>query len=124
MREYEDETLLIANNLSRYVQPAELDLRQFKNRLPMELVGGVCFPKIGDLPYFLTFSPHAFYWFQLMKVEEPGEIAAEAVEKAAQAVHVSTKISGTTGRRKKKRATQREIKTKAKAIISKAVICF
>ncbi|MCK5241061.1 maltose alpha-D-glucosyltransferase [bacterium] len=113
LREYEDETLLIANNLSRYVQPAELDLRQFKNRLPMELVGGVCFPKIGDLPYFLTFSPHAFYWFQLMKVEEPGEIAAEAVEKAAQAVHVSTKISGTTGRRKKKRATQREIKTKA-----------
>jgi maltose alpha-D-glucosyltransferase/alpha-amylase len=25
----------------------------------------VPFPLIGELPYLLTFGPHAFYWFEL-----------------------------------------------------------
>lgn len=65
IRTYKDETLLIASNLSRYAQPAELDLRTFNGRVPVELVGEVKFPAIGELPYLLTFGPHAFYWFKL-----------------------------------------------------------
>lgn len=67
MRTYEDETLLIVNNLSRYVQPVELDLKQYDGRVPVELWGNTKFPKIGELPYFLTLGPHSFYWFRLIE---------------------------------------------------------
>lgn len=65
IRHYENETLLIVSNLSRYVQPVELDLKKYNGWMPVELMGGVQFPKIGELPYFLTFGPHSFYWFRL-----------------------------------------------------------
>jgi maltose alpha-D-glucosyltransferase/alpha-amylase len=67
IRAYEDETLLILNNLSRYVQPVELDLKHCAGWEPLELWGNVKFPKIGELPYFLTLGPHSFYWFRLNK---------------------------------------------------------
>ncbi len=69
IRHYEDETLLIVNNLSRYVQPVELDLYGYDGWEPLELWGNVKFPKIGKLPYFLTLGPHSFYWFRLMQTK-------------------------------------------------------
>lgn len=66
-RTYENEVLLIANNLSRYVQPVELDLSQYNGWNMLELWGNVKFPRIGELPYFLTLGPHGFYWFRLIK---------------------------------------------------------
>ena len=42
------------NNLSRFPQPVELDLRRSKGCRPVELIGGVHFPPIGELPYLLT----------------------------------------------------------------------
>jgi len=71
IRAYGDETLLIVNNLSRYVQPVELNLSHYNGWAPVELMGRVKFPKIGELPYFLTFAPHGFYWFRLMPPETP-----------------------------------------------------
>ena len=65
LRQYEDEVVLIAANLSRYPQCVELDLSQFKGMVPMALVGHTKFPPIGELPYFLTLGGHAIYWFQL-----------------------------------------------------------
>ena len=53
------------NNLSRFSQPAELDLSEFRGAVPVELIGGVRFPAIGELPYFITLGPHNFYWFRL-----------------------------------------------------------
>jgi maltose alpha-D-glucosyltransferase/alpha-amylase len=67
IRAYQDEILLIVNNLSRYVQPVELDLKKYNGLEPVELWGNVKFPKIGELPYFLTLGPHGFYWFRLSK---------------------------------------------------------
>jgi maltose alpha-D-glucosyltransferase/alpha-amylase len=64
-REYDDELLLIVNNLSRFAQPVELDLRPCAGRVPIELFGETRFPPIGELPYFLTLGPHGFYWFRL-----------------------------------------------------------
>ena len=32
---------------------------------PVELTGGVHFPAIGELPYFVTLPPYASYWFSL-----------------------------------------------------------
>lgn len=65
IRSYQNEKILIVNNLSRYVQPAELDLSALQGKVPVELIGNVKFPPIGELPYFLTFGPHGFYWFRL-----------------------------------------------------------
>jgi maltose alpha-D-glucosyltransferase/alpha-amylase len=66
LRRYEDETLLIVNNLSRFSQPVELDLRELEGWTPIELFGETPFPKIGSLPYMLTFGPHGFMWFRLV----------------------------------------------------------
>ncbi len=65
IRRYENETILCVVNLSRFVQYCELDLREFNGWLPVELIGETKFPMIGDLSYFLTLGPHAFYWFRL-----------------------------------------------------------
>jgi maltose alpha-D-glucosyltransferase/alpha-amylase len=43
----------------------ELDLSRFAGRVPVEMVGRVRFPSIGELPYLLTFAPHGWYWFEL-----------------------------------------------------------
>jgi maltose alpha-D-glucosyltransferase/alpha-amylase len=57
--------ILCVNNLSRFPQPVELDLRRFKGVTPVECMGGVTFPRIGELSYLLTLPGHGFYWFQL-----------------------------------------------------------
>jgi maltose alpha-D-glucosyltransferase/alpha-amylase len=68
LRRYQDEIILMAANLSRFVNCAELDLSAYKGLVPVELFGQTRFPPIGELPYFLTFGPHTFYWF---KLEQP-----------------------------------------------------
>jgi maltose alpha-D-glucosyltransferase / alpha-amylase len=65
IREYGDQTLLCVANLSRSSQPAELDLREYKGRVPVELLGRTAFPPIGELPYLLTLPAWGFYWFDL-----------------------------------------------------------
>jgi maltose alpha-D-glucosyltransferase/alpha-amylase len=57
--------ILCVNNLSRFPQPVELDLRRFRGVTPVECMGGVTFPRIGELNYLLTLPGHGFYWFQL-----------------------------------------------------------
>jgi maltose alpha-D-glucosyltransferase/alpha-amylase len=61
----ETDRILCVNNLSRFPQPVELDLRRFKDITPVECMGGVVFPPIGELTYLLTLPGHGFYWFQL-----------------------------------------------------------
>jgi maltose alpha-D-glucosyltransferase/alpha-amylase len=65
VRRYENETILVVANLSRFTQPLELDLSPFKGTFPLELFGRTEFPAIGERPYFLTLSPHAAFWFSL-----------------------------------------------------------
>ena len=59
------DTVLCVNNLSRFPQPVELDLRRWEGVVPIELIGGVRFPEIGELPYLLTLGGHSFYWIRL-----------------------------------------------------------
>ncbi|WP_214323433.1 maltose alpha-D-glucosyltransferase [Nonomuraea sediminis] len=65
VREFGDDRMLCVNNLSRFPQPVELDLRRFVGVSPVETMGGVPFPAIGELPYLLTLPGHGFYWFTL-----------------------------------------------------------
>ena len=68
-RTYGDETLLIVVNLSKYAQPAEIDLREYKGFVPVELFSKNHFPLIReDAPYFFTLSPYSFQWFALEQV--------------------------------------------------------
>jgi maltose alpha-D-glucosyltransferase/alpha-amylase len=65
LREFEGETVLVVANLSRFAQCAEIDLSRFRGQTPVEMFGQSNFPPIGELPYFLTLGPYAFYWFRL-----------------------------------------------------------
>jgi maltose alpha-D-glucosyltransferase/alpha-amylase len=65
VREFGDDIVLCVNNLSRFPQPVELDLRRWERYQPIELLGTVHFPLIGELPYLLTLAGHGFYWFRL-----------------------------------------------------------
>jgi maltose alpha-D-glucosyltransferase/alpha-amylase len=65
VRAYEDQTALVVNNLSRFSQPAELDLSRYEGMALTEMNGNVAFPTIGAHPYLITLGPHGFYWFRL-----------------------------------------------------------
>lgn len=79
IRKYEDIILLLVNNLSRFTQPIELDLSNYKGYVPVELFGNTRFPHITDKPYFITIGPHNFYWFRL---EPSGDKAKSTNEKS------------------------------------------
>ena len=67
LRRYREGVILCVANLSRTVQPAELDLSAFAGLTPVEMLGFTEFPTIGTLPYFLTLGPYGFYWFELQR---------------------------------------------------------
>lgn len=69
IRTYNGEHILVVANLSRFSQTVELDLSPFQGAVPVEIFGRVKFPQIADAPYFLSISPHAFYWFALQYEE-------------------------------------------------------
>ncbi|MHB8463499.1 MAG: maltose alpha-D-glucosyltransferase [Acidimicrobiales bacterium] len=59
------DTVLCVQNLSRFAQPVEVPLSRFEGRRPIELLGRVPFPPIGEWPYLLTLAPYGFLWFDL-----------------------------------------------------------
>ncbi len=72
LRRFGDETLLVVANLSRFAQPAALDLSGLEGLTPVELFGRTPFPRIGAAGWCLTLGPHAFLWFSL--VAEPATL--------------------------------------------------
>src|SRR5690606_26207778 len=70
VRTYGDEITLVVANLSRFVQPVELDLSEYAGRLPVEVIGQTEFPTIEETPYFLTLGPHTFYWLDLNQQDQ------------------------------------------------------
>ncbi|GAB2474609.1 maltose alpha-D-glucosyltransferase [Jatrophihabitans fulvus] len=73
VREFGDDIVLCVNNLSRFPQAAELDLRPWQGACPIELTGGAQFPEIGELPYLLTVAGHGFYWLRIPRAPQPTE---------------------------------------------------
>ncbi|PWT81698.1 MAG: maltose alpha-D-glucosyltransferase [Blastocatellia bacterium] len=67
VRRYRKDVILCVANLSRSVQPAELDLGAFSGCMPIEMLGYTEFPAIETAPYFLTLGPYGFYWFELQR---------------------------------------------------------
>jgi maltose alpha-D-glucosyltransferase/alpha-amylase len=72
VRELDGKVVLAVNNLSRYVQPVELDLSPWTGRIPVELIGRTRFAPIrAQTLYSLTLGPHGFYWLCLDEAATP-----------------------------------------------------
>jgi len=70
LREHEDERVLVVANLSRFTQPATIDLAEFAGFTPVEMFGGAPFPQVRDAPYSFTLAPHSFVWLALQASEK------------------------------------------------------
>lgn len=67
-RTYEDETILVVANLSRYSQAVELDLDDYKGFVPVEIFSRNSFPVVkDDNPYFLTLGAYSCQCFKLQR---------------------------------------------------------
>ncbi len=80
VRQYEDETLLVVANLSRFSHWTHLDLARFDGRVPVELFGSVEFPRIGREPWLTSLGPHSFLWFKLASDPTSASIGTAAAE--------------------------------------------
>ena len=77
-RTYEEETLLVVVNLSKFPQPAEVDLSDYKGYTLIEVVSRNKFPKVKeDGYYFFTLAAYAFHWFALEKTKDDIQSASE-----------------------------------------------
>src|SRR5690242_18221219 len=65
LRRWENETMVVVANLSRFSQSAELDLSRFAGCVPMEVFSRNLFRPIRKTRYVITLGPHAYYWFAL-----------------------------------------------------------
>jgi maltose alpha-D-glucosyltransferase/alpha-amylase len=68
VREFEQDKVLVVNNLSCSAQAVELDVQRYKGYIPIEMFGRNLFPRFGELPYLLTLGPYQFYWFRLRRI--------------------------------------------------------
>ena len=75
LREHGDERVLVVVNLSRAAQFVELDLSRFAGMVPVEMFGPTEFPRIGELPYFVTLGPYGAFWFRLESPREDEDAA-------------------------------------------------
>ena len=86
------ETVLCVANLSRFAQPVALDLAKYNGRQPVEMLGYVPFPEVGQGLYALTLAPYSFLWLELQEsatrpeaptVEQPAALLAERLGETA-----------------------------------------
>ena len=59
------ETVLCVANLSRFAQPASLDLSDYAGQEPIEMLGYVPFPIISKESYDLSLAPYSFLWLEI-----------------------------------------------------------
>jgi maltose alpha-D-glucosyltransferase/alpha-amylase len=65
LRENEGGTVLCLYNLAPTLQPALVDLAAWRDHIPVDVMGKVALPKVGDAPYLFTMQPHSFLWIHL-----------------------------------------------------------
>ena len=78
-RQYQEETILVVINLSRFSQVVEVDLSKFAGHVPVEVFSYNRFPIIRTSSYVLTMGFHDYYWFFLEKEQEVVAQGAEQV---------------------------------------------
>ncbi|MEM2957403.1 MAG: maltose alpha-D-glucosyltransferase [Candidatus Jordarchaeaceae archaeon] len=78
-RKYQDETVLVVVNLSRFSQVVELNLSKYVGFVPEEVFSKNKFPAIKDSRYVITLGPYAYYWFLLQEEEKLKRVVGEKV---------------------------------------------
>jgi len=76
-RHYQDETILMVANLSRFSQVADLNLSEYAGLTPVEMMSQNDFPVIPEASYTLTLGPHEHFWFLLQKKRETIQLGSE-----------------------------------------------
>ncbi|MEO6969498.1 MAG: maltose alpha-D-glucosyltransferase [Chthoniobacterales bacterium] len=93
LRRYEDETILVVVNLSRFSQPVAIDLARFAGCVPMEVFSRNLFPQIRKAPYGLTIGPHGHFWFSLQSQNEKRSAKKRAVPSLAAEANLQTLLA-------------------------------
>ena len=79
LRRWGDDCILCVANMSRHLQPIELDLSHLAGAVPVEMLGYTAFPRIGEAPWLLTLNGYGFAWFEIrvpvVSPSPPGERA-------------------------------------------------
>ncbi|MGH8162316.1 MAG: maltose alpha-D-glucosyltransferase [Gammaproteobacteria bacterium] len=70
LREHAGTTVLCVFNLGRTAQAVELELAEFRGRIPVEMFGRTAFPPIGERDYPLTLPGYGWFWFVLATPDE------------------------------------------------------
>ncbi len=70
VRKFEEDTVLVIANLSRFCQVASLKLNDYNGFAAVEIFSGNDFPQVSERPYVLTVGPHSFYWLTMRKAEQ------------------------------------------------------
>ncbi|NLL61653.1 MAG: maltose alpha-D-glucosyltransferase [Candidatus Atribacteria bacterium] len=70
LRKYEQETILVVVNLSRFSQVVEINLASYAGYTPVELFSKNPFPTIQEKPYIMTLGFYDYFWFILQKEED------------------------------------------------------
>lgn len=65
VRSAPEQRILVVANLSRLHQCTELDLSEYAGFVPVEVTGGVRFPRIEQKPWVVMLPPHGFLWLSL-----------------------------------------------------------
>lgn len=65
VRRYQDETVLVVNNLSASPQPVALELAEFSPSSIVDVLSGEPFPTVSDRPYTLALDPYQYLWLLL-----------------------------------------------------------
>jgi maltose alpha-D-glucosyltransferase/alpha-amylase len=78
VRQFENETVLVVANLSRFAQVAEIDLSAFAGRTPIEVFSRNHFPVVkAQAPYVFTLGSHDIYWLSLELEEAAAAVGGE-----------------------------------------------
>ncbi|HVA95379.1 MAG TPA: maltose alpha-D-glucosyltransferase [Candidatus Dormibacteraeota bacterium] len=75
-----NEQILCVANLSRFAQPVDLDLSKLEGMVPIEMLGYVEFPPLGQQPYRLTLAPYGFLWLELHPKPEASAVGVDLME--------------------------------------------
>lgn len=70
LRQYQDETMLVVANLSRFSQFVHLDLAKYAGCVPEEVFSNNRFPPIKESPYLLTLGFNDYFWFILRETDD------------------------------------------------------
>jgi len=65
IRQHDDETIIVVNNLSSSPQSVSLELAPFSGSSPRDILSGTSFPPVAAQPYILALDPYQYLWLLL-----------------------------------------------------------